>query len=507
MQDWLGARARTTPHKLALVMTEGQWTFARLQQTVSETAGMLRGLDVTAGTRVALLLNNGADYVILILAIMRCGGVVVPVNARLSAAEVAYQLENAEVELCLAAPEYHPLLREVVMWWQRRDDRPQSMCFYTTGAVAEAYREHIKPLPAPETYPPCADAEIDLDAPFGIIYTSGTSGKAKGAVLTNGNLFYSALTSAYHLGHHPDDKWLCVLPLYHVGGLSIILRACLYGITIDLRDRFDVGAINHALTREGVTLVSLVPTMLHRLLEARDRPWSARLRLVLLGGAAASAELTRRCRDEGIPLATTYGLSEAASQVATALPELALRKPGTVGRPLLFTQVRVVDEAGRDQPAGAYGEVLVSGLTVMRGYHKDPAATASALRDGWLHTGDIGYFDADGDLWLVQRRSDLIVSGGENLYPAEIEDVLRSHPAVVEAVVVGLDDPEWGQKAAAVVQLAAGHTLTEGELLAYSRERLAGYKQPRVIRFVDELPQTASGKIQRQAVLALFGDT
>lgn len=501
MQDWLAARVRATPHKPALIVNREEWTFARLQQTVSEYAAVLRELGVADEARVALLFSNSADYVLMLLAVLRCGGVIVPLNSRLSAGEIAYQLRNAEVSLCLVSPQYQALMSEAGAQLSA-DVRPPLI--YTTGPVDEENHEHICPLPEPGDYQPITEREVDLAAPAGILHTSGTSGSPRGAVLTYGSFFYSALASAYHLGHYPDDKWLCVLPLFHVGGLSIIFRACLYGITVDLHDRFDVETVNHALTHERVTLVSLVPTMLYRLLEARSEAWSEHLRLVLLGGAAAPPELAARCRDESIPIATTYGLSEAASQVATALPGTALHKPGTVGRPLMFTQVRIVDENGQELPHMVRGEVLVKGSTVMQGYYNDSDATAKALRDGWLYTGDIGYLDSDGDLWIVQRRSDLIISGGENIYPAEVEQVLRSHPAVKEAVVVGLDDPEWGQRPAAAVQIRDGYTLTETELISYSRGYLASYKQPRLIRFVDELPQTASGKIQRQAVAALF---
>ena len=224
-----------------------------------------------------------------------------------------------------------------------------------------------------------------------------------------------------------------------------------------------------------------------------------RLRLVLLGGAAASPDLLKRALQAGWALATTYGLTEAASQVATALPEQVRRKPGSVGRPLLFTSVRVVDEAGHDQPPGVYGDILIRGPTLMRGYLGEPPLDA----DAWFATGDIGYLDVDGDLWVVQRRSDLIISGGENIYPAEIEQVLRQHPAVADVAVVGVPSPEWGQQVGAVLVLR-DPAVDVREILAFSRTRLAGYKQPRIVRVVDELPRTASGKIHRAAVAELL---
>jgi len=244
--------------------------------------------------------------------------------------------------------------------------------------------------------------------------------------------------------------------------------------------------------------------MLYRLLNA-EMTFPDSLRLVLLGGAAADSTLIERCQALNIPVAPTYGLSEACSQVATMLPDEAYRKPGSVGKPLTFTSVRIVGENGASLPTGEYGEVVISGSTVFAGYYNNPEATAKTLRNGELYTGDIGYLDEDGDLWLVQRRSDLIVSGGENIYPAEIERVLREHPAVAEVCVVGIPNPEWGQQVAAAIVLKTNAQVTSEELMLFSRQHLAGYKQPRLIKFVDSLPQTASGKIQRGKVLEIFG--
>jgi O-succinylbenzoic acid--CoA ligase len=211
-----------------------------------------------------------------------------------------------------------------------------------------------------------------------------------------------------------------------------------------------------------------------------------------------------QCAALNIRAAPTYGLTEACSQVVTMLPDEARRKPGSVGKPLLFSRIEIVDEQGELLPAGECGEVVVSGSTVMAGYYGNPEATARTLRNDKLYTGDMGYLDADGDLWLVQRRSDLIVSGGENVYPVEVEQVILRHPAVEMACVVGLSDAEWGQRVGAVVVLKTGANLTDAELIAFCRQSLAGYKQPRLIRFVEALPMTESGKIRRRAVVELL---
>ncbi|MEZ4728860.1 MAG: o-succinylbenzoate--CoA ligase [Caldilineaceae bacterium] len=354
--------------------------------------------------------------------------------------------------------------------------------------------------------PPLPKTGFSLDAPQAIVFTSGTTGQPKGAVLTFANHFWSATASSYRLGLSPAERWLSCLPLYHVGGLAVVFRSCLYGTAIVLHERFDLAAFNVSLERDQITLTSLVPTMLHRLLALRQgQPWPASLRHILLGGAAATPELLAIARESGAPVATTYGLTEAASQVATLCPAEVVRKPGSVGRPLMFTTVRIVDEAGATVPPGEKGEIVVSGPTVMAGYYKNPQATAKTIRtmeqQRELFTGDIGYLDDEGDLWLVQRRNDIIISGGENVYPAEVEAVLRQHPAVAAACVVGLPDAEWGQMVAALVECHPQQSVTANELLAFSRQRLAGYKQPRLLQFTAALPQTASGKVARRTVI------
>jgi O-succinylbenzoic acid--CoA ligase len=319
-------------------------------------------------------------------------------------------------------------------------------------------------------------------------------------MLTYGNYWWSAVGSALNLGNHADDRWLAVLPLFHVGGLSILLRAAIYGISVVVHRSFEPAAANRAIDADGVTIVSVVGAMLQRMLEERAaRPYPAALRCVLLGGGPAPRPLLEACADRGVPVVQTYGLTEAASQVATLAPADALRKLGAAGRPLFATELRI-ERAGSPAPAGQVGEILVRGPTVMRGYINRPDETAEALRDGWLHTGDLGYLDGEGYLYVLSRRHDLIISGGENIYPTEVESVLLMHPAVEEAAVVGLPEQRWGQVPAAAVKLRGGMSLSEAELIDFCRERLASYKVPKLIRFADTLPRNATGKLLRDTI-------
>jgi O-succinylbenzoic acid--CoA ligase len=294
----------------------------------------------------------------------------------------------------------------------------------------------------------------------------------------------------------PDDRWLACLPLYHVGGLAILLRSCLYGTAVVLHDGFSPDVIAHSLDNDDVTLISLVPTMLDRLMET-PIPQMENLRVILLGGGAASSTLIERALQSNLPVVTTYGMSETASQVATSTPEGMARKMESVGKPLMFSQVRIEDRIGLALPPGEVGEIVVAGPMVMQGYYRRPDATRDVLRDGRFYTGDMGYLNKEGDLWIVQRRVDLIVSGGENVYPSEVENVLARHPAIKESVVVGIADPQWGQTVAVGIVLNPGITLSKQEIIDYCRESLAGYKIPRHVVFFDVFPRTATGKIQR----------
>lgn len=487
--DWLQARAAASPHDVALIMGRRAWTFGGLDAVVNGLCGYLTRHGVTPGDHVGLLMPNSLAAVAGVFASARLGTVLVPLNGRLTAAELKWQIDRADCRhvLCLNSTESpaHSALggRAAVHELPATVEELEIMLL----ASSEEPFQHNKPQ--------------DASAIQAIVFTSGTTGQPKGAMITYANHFWSAVGSAFKLGVQPDDRWLACLPLYHVGGQAILFRSCLYGTAVVLHDGFDVEAVLISLANESISLVSLVPTMLERLLRrGLSSKTAPALRLILLGGAAAPPALLADSAAVGLPVAVTYGLTEAASQVATLLPDEARRKPGSAGRPLLLSSIQIENQDGRPLSPGEVGEIVISGPTVMSGYYDESASTAAMLRGGRLHTGDVGYLDEDGDVWIVDRRDDLIVSGGENVYPAEVEQVLREHPGVAAACVVGLPHPEWGQQVAALVVAARRDAVTEIELLHFLRSRLAGYKQPRVLLFTDELPQTGSGKVRRRAV-------
>lgn len=481
MPDWLRRRAVVSPQHPAILCGGEDWGFQELDARADAAASRLRELGVAPGDRVALLAANSAHFAQAVFGAARAGAILVPLNLRLSRPELEWQIADCEPSLLVTdRPE-----------WLDGEARPQGASFGIASLAGVAA--------APTGQGAVPEVMYDADAVQAIIYTSGTSGRPKGAMLTFGNFFWSAFGSMAQLGVHEDDRWLAVLPLFHVGGLSILFRSVINGTTAVIHESFDAQRANRAIDEDGVTVISVVSTMMLRMLEGRaDRPFPPSLRCVLLGGGPVPQELVERGLRLGIPLAQTYGLTETASQATTLrLAEIAERA-GSAGKPLMPVEVRIEREDGSLCEPGEAGEISVRGPTVAAGYWRRPDDTARALRGGWLHSGDAGYLDEDGYLYVIDRRDDLIVTGGENVYPVEVESVLSQHPAVREAGVFALTDPQWGQTVAAAVCLREGLMLTPDALQVFCRERLAGYKAPRRVFFTDELPRTASGKLLRR---------
>ncbi len=473
--DPLAHRARTAPDRPALRVGQEVVSYGELDRRAVAVARRLAGLGVRRGDRVALLLRNGVPFVVLVHALGRLGAVCVPLNTRLAAPELRWRLEDCTPSLLVTEPALQELAREA--------GGAASVCVDP---------EHPELLPDARPAPVALRRGLPHHEVQGILYTSATTGEPKGAQLTFGNHVWSALASNLHLGCGAEDTWLVVLPLYHVAGLAVLWRAALSGAAVVLVDRFDPEEFRRELDR-GATCTSLVPTLLEQVLEDPGRPAPPTLRVVLLGGGPVPKELVRRACAFGWPVAPTYGLTEASSQVATLHPAEAPARPDCAGRPLFPVRVR----AGRspDRPE----EIRVRGPTVMKGYFRRPEATEQALHGGWLHTGDVGYLDPHGYLHVLDRRDDLIVTGGENVYPAEVEAVLRLHPGVAEAAVVGIPDARWGQAVVAFVR-SAGPPLAPEELVSFCRARLAGFKVPRRLWVVDELPHAGLDKVRRRAL-------
>jgi len=437
MNDWLTHRAAATPDDLALIDTNSdtRWSYSGLDAAVDETAGRLAALGIEPGDHVGMLMSTQLLSVCLLHAAQRLGLRLVPLNDRLTPSELAGQIDHSDLSMLVCGADTEQLAVE-------------SSEATPVASVNEPQWEEVQSFRAVE---PEAVEPVDwaFDDPQLMVFTSGSTGEPKAVVLTMGNLLASAAASAFRLGVEPDDRWLMTLALYHVGGIAPILRSTLYGTAVVLRSGFDPGEVADDIERYDVTVVSLVPTMLSEMLERRGT-LSDSLRAVLLGGAPAPDSLIERCRNYSIPVFPTYGMTETASQIATARPQQAFKRSGTVGRPLMWTDLSIVDDG---EPVGPEerGEIVVAGPMVTAGYYGDVDANVDAFCEHGLRTGDIGYTTDNGYLYVLNRIDDRIITGGENVDPGEVVEVLRSHPDVDETAVVGVDDETWGERVSALV--------------------------------------------------------
>ena len=462
------AGAGRWPDAPALTFAGRRWTYRDWDAEVGRWVTALRARGVGGGDRVAVLATNHATVAHLFFALGRLGAVLAPLNVRLTPVELRPLAEEVAPRLTLALGE---------------------LAAHLPGA------EPLESFVDPALVPAADDAALAPDAPRVILFTSGTTGRPKGAVLTEANFRASARASEANLGVHPAPRWLGTLPLFHVGGLATLTRTAYAGGCLVLRERFEAEDTNRALDAEGVTHASFVALTLERVLEARrDVPVPSSFRLALIGGGPVPAPLLARARAAGILALQTYGLTEGCSQVTTERPEAA--DGLTAGPALPGVEVRIVGPGGEVRGPDAEGDIEVRGPTVMAGYFQRPEATREALRDGWLRTRDVGRLDARGRLTVLSRRTDLIVRGGENLYPAEVETVLAAHPAVREAAVVGVPDARWGEVPVAFVVPREGQALPE-ELGTWCRQSLAGFKVPARFLPLDALPRNALGKVER----------
>ncbi|UTF53045.1 class I adenylate-forming enzyme family protein [Natronosalvus rutilus] len=518
--DLLARRTATTPEWTALIDADegSRYSYGDLDKAVD---ALLEGLPGQPGERLGIVLTTRPAFVTLLFAAMRGRRALVLLNVRETAEELRSKAARAGVSALLCEDETEGLARDIggesvpiysVDGKQGGNDSSPLASLAPLEPNAERDRSLESCVGRDPTLEPEpgtggeTNRTPELANPDGrnsgkellIAFTSGTTGEPKGVRLTTENLVSSATASAFRLGVDPDDRWLCCLPMYHVGGLAPVFRSALYGTTVVLQREFDPDATARTMESHDVTGVSLVPTMLSRLLEADWRPPTS-LRFVLLGGAPASPDLIDRCGRRGVPACPTYGMTETASQIATATPEEAVAHEGTVGRPLVCTEVTILDDDGDPVEAGEMGEIVVSGPTVTPGY-LEAERTRAAFDERGLHTGDLGQRDQDGRLWILDRQSDRIVTGGENVDPTAVATVLEDHPAVSAAAVVGLSDEEWGERVGGLVVASSGEEVDPYALRAYCRDRLAGFKCPKTIGVASSLPRTHSGTVDREQV-------
>ncbi|MDF5755116.1 long-chain fatty acid--CoA ligase [Spongiactinospora sp. TRM90649] len=483
--SWPLRRARATPHRPAVVTATGELTFAGLAERTTRLAHALRSMGVRRGDRVAYLGSNAAPLVETMFAAHLLGAVFVPLNTRLTAAELSFQLDDCAASVLLHDAGFADVVSRLRV----------TAVTVGEGSGGLGYEERLRASPADTIDEPVGHAD-----PAMILYTSGTTGRPKGAVLTHGNVIWNSLNVIIEIDITSTEVTLVSAPLFHVAALNMtLLPTLLKGGRVVLMNGWEVDTCFDLVERHRVTWMFGVPTMFADL--TRSPRWNSAdlssIRSLLTGGASVPPALIAAYQERGLRFVQGYGLTEASPGALIVPADMSTVKIGAAGVPHFFSDVRLagLDPAGT---GGTEGELLINGPTVMAGYWGRPDATAAAItEDGWIRTGDVGRVDEDGYYSIVGRLKEMYISGGENVYPAEVEAALLLHPEVEECAVIGVPDERWGEVGRAFVRLRPGRTIPEQELLAFLDGGLARYKIPKSVRFVDELPRTGSGKLDR----------
>ena len=496
LPELLEKRVSAAPDKLFLFSEadKRQFTYKEFAAAVMRTANMLAAHGVRKGNVVSLLLPNSVEYVIAYFACWQLGALAGPINSLLKSEEIAYVISNSEAKALLINSQFLPLVEPL------QKDLPTLTAIIRYDDEAEATREQT---PKPRV------TDIDLDHEAIIIYTSGTTGKPKGCLLTHGNIIANARQIVTWLGFTETDRLLTIMPLFHMNAVSVTTMSALYaGGSTAVSPKFSASRFWHIISDYEITSFGSVATMLSMLLSTYPDGVPAglktdQLRFAMCGSAPVPAEVLRRFEETFNCLVIEgYGLSESTCR-STFNPPDQRRRPGSCGLPI-GNEMRVVDEEDREVPHGELGEIVLRGENVLKGYYKNDAANAAAFRNGWFHTGDIGYRDADGFFFIVDRKSDMIIRGGENIYPREIDEVLYQHPDVAAAAVIGVPDNLYGEEVAAVVVLKPGAKISEQEVIDYCKARLADFKCPKTVRFMEDIPKGPTGKLLKRELARML---
>jgi len=490
ISDAFSSAAKCCPDKKALIFGNSSYTYGEMNRIIDGIAHYMIHLGASRGTRVSLYMNNRPEWILFYYGIARIGAIPVCVPGAYRRKEMTEIVRNSRSSILVTSEDYSdqlpdakniPLIDPLIRI--ESDKKFQS--------ILNGELSNTEPF-VPDTRG---------DDPGSILYTGGTTGTPKGAVLTHGNLMYSAQNVAYHERIVSEDVGICFMPLNHVFAQCHIMNTFFSNFgTLVLFSAFDMDGVMDAFEKHQATRFYAVPTIYIRILNAGEsRKKLQSLRYAFSGGTSMPSEIVRQWIGAfGIPIHEAYGMTEAASCVT--FNHLFRHKVGSIGTPAGIVEVKIVDADGREMPTGEKGEIIVRGPNIMKEYFEQPEETAAALRNGWFHSGDVGRFDTDGYLYIVDRIKDIIITGGENVYPKEVEDLLHQHQAVNECGVVGLPHHEYGEAVTAFVTLKPGMKAETGELILFCKERIANYKVPKTIHFVEELPKSPQGKILRRAL-------
>jgi acyl-CoA synthetase (AMP-forming)/AMP-acid ligase II len=491
------------PEREAIVSEKGRWTHADWDRNANRRSAVLASRGIGKGDHVATIFLNGNEVLETFLALMKLGAVPVPLNVRFSGKELQYIIEHSDAKAVILSSEFEKVIREI------RKDLPRvEQYFFCADKVPEGMIDFAGLSAAASEQDP--GTEILEDDIACILYTAGTTGRPKGVLLSHRNCVWASVNIAMDVDLRPEYRVLLVFPLYHAAAFMIVVSNLFVGATNVTMKVFDPIRVMEMIQEEKINRATFPPTVWNFILQlpGLDRYDTSSVRALSSGAEAMPLETKRRLLElfPNAGLGETYGMTESAATITTLSPRFVLTKMSSVGKPFTNVETRLADEEGRDVVRGGVGEVLARGPNIMVGYYKDPEATAKTLDGGWLHTGDLGRLDEDGFLYIVDRKKDMIITGGENIFPREIEEVLYAHPKILEASVIGLPDPRWGEKVHAVVALKEGQTMTEQEVIDYTRGYIASFKKPKSVEFVDRLPRSAAGKVLKRVLRDRYTD-
>ena len=493
--DWIRKWSILQPQEKALYCEDQPFTFLELNRRINQLCHLLLESGVKKEDRVAVLLHNCHQYIEIFLGLSKMGAILVPLNWRLAGPELEFILKDSGSRMLIFEPEFEEVVSSI---------RPRlnfaNGDFLTVGqprpSWAVEYEKAIKKKPPHE--PPGYGSSGDED-PHVIMYTSGTTGIPKGAVLSQRKTFFNVLNADIVYNLTSKDIMMVTRPMFHSGGLLVEAAPVLYkGGTLIIRKRFRPNEILETIQKYKVTILELAATVYQFILQDSDLNQYdlSSVRCFFTGGERIPVAMLKEYQKRGIIISQIFGQTES-STIAFLAPEKGVKKIGSVGLPVFHGEVRIVDKTGKDVSPGEIGEIIIKGPTLMSGYWNRPDLTAETIRDGWLYTGDLAKSDEEGYIYVVDRERDMYVSGGENVYPAEIEKVLFTHPKILDVGVVGVPDGKWGEVGKAYIVLKSGETMNEEEALKFVRGKVGKYKIPKYVEFVEELPKTASGKIQK----------
>jgi long-chain acyl-CoA synthetase len=473
---------------IALIYENRSISYQELDKQINQYAYYLLSLGVKQGDTIALSCYNTPQFIYSYLAIAKMGAMVVPLNLMLTMEEILYILHHSNAKTLIV---HEKIAKKLNLNLDAVKNQLQLKNIMVLNEETSFLIDSVQPVDLPV---------VDPDTISTLLYTSGTTGKPKGAKLTHRNLLQNAHSCEAALGSQQEDKFLCVLPMFHAFGFTVCVLLPLYiGSTIVIFDSFHPKEVMEAFLKRQATIFAGVPSMYIVLAQAlKNIDTVIPMRIAVSGGAPLPVEILKLFNEHyKIPLIEGYGLTEA-SPVVSFNPLEGEKKAGSVGLPLINIRVKIVNEQGQEQPTGQPGELLVKGPNVMQGYFEDSADTAKTIENGWLHTGDIAYLDEDGYIFIVDRKKELIITRGFNVYPREVEEAIYSHPSVLETAVIGASDPTRGEIVKAFVVLKDGEQVSKKELTDFLHNKLANYKVPRIVEFVSSLPKNAAGKILKK---------